>query len=119
MRLTYRHQRQSRYSVSSPPSSRPTAPPAPAIAPKTPKALPRSFVPSNVVVSSDSAAGASSAPKAPWHARAAISMPKLPAAPPTADAPAKPASPAMNVAFRPMMSVSLPPSSSRLPNASA
>ena len=48
------------------------------MAPKTPNALPRSFEPSNVVVSSDSAAGASSAPKAPWQARAAMSMPKLP-----------------------------------------
>jgi len=89
------------------------------MAPKTPNALPRSFVPSNVVVSSDSAAGASSAPKAPWQARAATSMPKLLAAPPAADAPAKPARPAMNVALRPIKSVSRPPSSSRLPNASA
>ena len=89
------------------------------MAPKTPNALPRSLVPANVVVSSDSAAGASSAPKAPWQARAATSMPKLPAAPPAADAAAKPARPAMNVALRPMMSVSRPPSSSRLPNASA
>jgi hypothetical protein len=68
MSLTYRHQRQVRYSVSSPPSSRPTAPSAPAMAPKTPKALPRSLVPPNVVLSSDNAAGASSAPKAPWQA---------------------------------------------------
>ena len=33
IRFTYRHQRQDRYSVSSPPSSSPTAPPAPATAP--------------------------------------------------------------------------------------
>ena len=31
--FTYRHQRHDRYSVSTPPSSRPTAPPAPATAP--------------------------------------------------------------------------------------
>ena len=50
--------------------------------------------------------------------RAATSTPKLP--PRTADAPAKPASPAMNVALRPIMSVrTRPPSSSRLPKASA
>jgi len=65
------------------------------------------------------AIGASSAPKAPWQARAATSAPKLPAAPPAADAAAKPASPAMKVAFGPTRSVSLPPSSSRLPKASA
>ena len=70
-----------------------------------------------MTVSSDSAAGASSAPKAPWQARATTSMPKLPAAPPNADAPAKPMRPAMNVAFRPIRSVSLPPRSSRLPKA--
>ena len=89
------------------------------MAPNTPNALPRSFVPSNVVVSSDNAAGASSAPKAPWQARAATSMPKLPAAPPAADAAAKPIRPTMNVVFRPIRSVSRPPSSSRLPKASA
>jgi hypothetical protein len=38
------------------------------------------------VVSSDSAEGASNAPNMPWHARAAMSMPKLTAAPPTAEA---------------------------------
>ena len=36
----------------------------------------------NVVLSSDSAAGASSAPKAPWIARAATSSPKFCANPP-------------------------------------
>src|SRR5215469_8028188 len=63
-RFTYRHQRQDRYSVSTPPSSRPTAPPAPAMAPKTPNAFPRSFGSVNVTVSTDSAAGAISAPRA-------------------------------------------------------
>jgi len=37
--------------------------------PEMPNALPRSFGSLNVVVSSDSAAGASSAPNAPWQAR--------------------------------------------------
>jgi hypothetical protein len=87
------------------------------MAPNTPNALPRSLESRNVTVSSDSAAGASSAPKAPWQARATTSMSKLPAAPPNADAPAKPMRPTMNVAFRPIRSVSLPPSSSRLPKA--
>ena len=40
----------------------------------------------NVVVSSDSAAGASSAPNTPCSARAATSTPKLSAAPPSAEA---------------------------------
>ena len=81
--------------------------------------MPRSSGSLNVTVSSDSAAGASNAPNAPWQARAATSMPKLTAAPPTADAIAKPSRPTRNVTFRPSRSLSLPPSSSRLPNASA
>src|SRR4051794_38507904 len=61
--LMYRHQRQPRCSVSTPPSSRPIAPPATPIAPKTPNARPLSAGSVKVVVSSDSADGASSAPK--------------------------------------------------------
>ena len=72
----------------------------------------------NVVVSSDSDAGTSSAANAPWQARAVISMAKLTDAPPMADAPAKPARPVRNVTLRPSRSASLPPSSRRLPNAS-
>ena len=75
-RFTYRHQRQDRYSVSTPPSSRPMAAPPPAIAPKMPNALARSAGSVKVVVSSDSAAGASSAPKTPCSAREATSTPK-------------------------------------------
>ena len=93
IRFTYNVHRHDRYSVSAPPRSRPTAPPAPAIAPNTPNALPRSFCPVNVVVSSDSADGTSSAANAPWHARAVTSITKLTEAPPTADTPAKPARP--------------------------
>jgi len=85
-RFTYRHQRHDRYSVSSPPSRSPIAPPVPATAPYTLKALPRSFGSLKVTVSSDSADGASKAPNAPWQARAATSMAKFTAAPPTADA---------------------------------
>ncbi len=64
------------YCVSTPPSSRPTEAPLPAIAPKMPNALLRSRRSVKVVVSSDSAAGASSAPNAPCTARAATSIPK-------------------------------------------
>src|ERR1700730_7147825 len=94
IRFTYSVHRQDRYSVSAPPSSSPIAPPAPAIAPYTANARLRSFGAGNVVVSSDSADGTSSAANTPWHARAVISMTKLTDAPPTADAPANPASPA-------------------------
>src|SRR6266567_2939370 len=64
-----------------------------------PNALLRSFGAVNVVVSSDSAAGTSSAANAPWQARAVISMAKLTDAPPMADTPANPARP-----VRPRMS---------------
>ncbi len=117
-RLTYMLKRQLRYWVSSPPRSRPTEAPLPAMAPKMPNARLRSRVSVNVVVSRDSAAGASSAPKAPWKARAAASIPKDWAAPPTAEASANPVRPAMNVHLRPNRSEILPPSSSRLPKAS-
>ena len=55
-----------------------------------PNALPRSFGSVKVVASSDSAAGASIAPKTPWQARAVTSIAKLTEAPPMADATAKP-----------------------------
>lgn len=116
--LTYRHQRQSRYSVSRPPASSPIAAPAPTIAPNTPKALPRSLGSVNVVVSSDSAAGASSAANTPWRARAPNSIPEFTAAPPSADAAAKPNRPIMKVSLRPARSATRPPSSSSPPKAS-
>src|SRR6266516_1880045 len=74
-----------------------------------PNALPRSFGSVNVVVSSDSADGTSSAANAPWQARAMISMAKFTEAPPMADTPANPARPARNVTFRPNRSASPPP----------
>src|SRR5271154_3007607 len=117
--LTYRHHRQDSVCVSTPPRSSPTDAPPPAIAPKTPTAWPRGGEPANVTVKSDNADGASSAPKAPCSARAPTSIPKDWANPPIAEAPAKPISPAMNVHLRPNRSPSFPPSSNRLPNASA
>lgn len=71
-----------------------------------------------VVVSNDSAEGASSAAKAPCSARAPKSSPDPVAAPPSPDAIAKPTSPIMKVFFRPTMSAIRPPSSSSPPNAS-
>jgi hypothetical protein len=78
-----------------------------------PNALARSFGPVNVVVSSDSADGTSSAENAPWQARAVISMVKLTEAPPIADTPAKPARPIRNVTFRPSRSASRTPACRR------
>ena len=117
--FTYRHHRHDRYSVKIPPSTRPTAPPDPATAPYTANDRRRSSGSVNVVASSDSAVGASSAANAPCTARALISIGKLTAAPPTAEAAANPVMPVRNITLRPTTSASLPPSSSRLPNASA
>ena len=94
------------------------APPAPAIAPKTPNARARSRGIVNVVVSTASAVGASRAPNAPCSARPATSTPKVGAAPARADASANPMRPMMNVRLRPQRSERRPPSSSRLPKAS-
>ena len=81
-----------------------------------PNALARSLGSVNVVVSSASAEGTSSAANAPWQARAVISMAKLTDAPPMAETTANPARPTRKVVLRPSRSASLPPSSSRLPN---
>ena len=81
-----------------------------------PNALPRSFGSVKVVASSDSAAGARTAPNTPWQARAVTSIPKFTDAPPTAEATAKPARPVMNMTLRPIRSASLPQNNSRLPN---
>ena len=105
--------------MSAPPSINPNEAPPPAIAPKTPNALGRSGDPSNVTVSNPSAEGASSAANAPWSVRATTSTPKDWARPPIAEAIEKPTRPAIRVHLRPNRSPSLPPSSRRLPNASA
>src|ERR1700733_10914549 len=118
-RLTYRHHRHEISCVSTPPSSSPTAPAPPATAPKIPNARGQSSVPANVTVKSDSADGASSAPNTPCVARAATSRPNDCASPPTAEAPENPSNPAISVHLRPNRSPTLPPTNSKLPNASA
>ncbi len=115
--LTARHQRQDRYSVSTPPSNNPMAAPPPEIAPKTPNAFARSLGSWKVTVIRARAAGASSAAKPPCNARAAKSRPEFMANPPSRLAPAKPSRPMMNVRLRPVKSAMRPPSSSRPPNA--
>ncbi len=116
--LTKRHQRQERYWVRMPPSSRPTAAPEPATAPKTPKALPRSCGSVKVTVSSERAAGARIAPNRPCTPRATTRTPKDGAAPPAAEAIAKPIRPPMKVHLRPKMSEIRPPSRSSEPKVS-
>ena len=117
--LTKNVQRQSRYSVRNPPSSRPTAPPPPAMAPKMPNAFARSLASVKVTASSESAAGASSAPKTPCAARELSSIASLAAAPPTAEAPAKPIRPMTKARLRPHRSPIRPPKSSSPPKARA
>ncbi len=80
-----------------------------AMAPKIPNALPRSFEPLNVVVSRDRAAGAMNAPNAPCSKKKKKKKKKR----------AKPIRPEMNVTLRPSSEGTFPPSSSRLPKASA
>ncbi|MGC0410444.1 hypothetical protein RKD31_003687 [Streptomyces sp. SAI-163] len=82
-----------------------------------PKAFPRSLGSVNVVVSRDSAEGARTAAKTPWRARAPKSIAEVVAAPPIAEAAAKPISPMTKVRLRPTRSATRPPSSSRPPNA--
>src|SRR5438309_8293248 len=118
-RLTYRHQRHERYSVSTPPRISPTALPPAATEPKTPKALPLSRGSENVLTRVPRADGARTAPKAPCSARAATRTTNEPAAPPIAEAIAKPTRLVINTHLRLKVSPSRPPTSSRLPNDSA
>src|SRR2546423_4249958 len=118
-RFTYRHQRHERYSVSTPPRISPTAPPPAATEPKTPKALPRSRGSLKLLTRVPRADGARTAPNAPCSARAVARTTNEPAAPPIAEAMANPTRPRTNIHLRLNMSPSRPPTSSRLPNASA
>ena len=87
--------------VSQPPSSRPTAAPAPDIAAYTANARLRAGPAGNVVVISASAAGEASAAPRPWSARAASSVPSVVARPPSPEATAKIARPIMKILRRP------------------
>ena len=87
--------------MSTPPSSKPIAAPPPVIAPKTANAFARSFAAWKVTVTRDSAAGASIAAKAPCKARAMNSCQPTCAAPPIADAMAKPDSEMIRILLRP------------------
>ena len=96
---------QPRLSTSAPPTSGPTATEPASTALQMPIAVPRSG-PRNSFPSSGSAVANSSAPPAPWTARAMSRASGLPAAAHAADASVKIASPAMKTRLRPMMSAS-------------
>src|SRR5215207_7151269 len=102
--LTNSTHSQPAHSVSMPPSRTPTAPPEPTAAPQTPIALLRSEPSAKSTVTSDSAAGESSAAPRPWTARAATSQPALWASPPASDAAANRIRPATNRRRRPSRS---------------
>ena len=83
--LTKNTQPQETYVVSTPPSSRPMAPPAPAMPAHTPNALLRCGPMGNVVAIRAKAVGAASAPPLPCRARAASSHHWVVAKPPSSD----------------------------------
>ena len=104
--------------VSTPPRSRPTAPPPAAIALQTPSALVRSSCRVNVVVMIESAAGETRAPPSPWSARPAISIPDVCARPLSSEAALNTITPAANNRLRPSRSVARPPSNRKPPKMS-
>ena len=119
-RLTYMVQRQSRYSVRKPPSSRPTA--APAAGDRAVNAERLAALGGvgergrSAATAPRGRAGRRTRPEARGRRRRRRSCRR---APPIAEAPAKPSRPTTNVRLRPKRSPIRPPSSSRLPKASA
>jgi hypothetical protein len=112
--LMYRHHLHDSHWVAAPPSNRPSTAPLAAIAEKMANALARPSGWVKVMLKVDGAAGARMAAKTPRAARAATRTAKLPAAPPTTDAAAKPTSPMIKVRRTPTRWDNRPPSS-RLP----
>ena len=116
-RLMKKIARQSINWVSKPPSSTPTAAPAPPTAPQTPSARARSR-PLNCAVMIDRAAGDRSAAPSPCPARAANNAAALPASAEPSDAIVNTPRPVRNTRRRPSRSAARPPSRSRLPKIS-
>ena len=116
--LTKNTQRQLSTSTITPPSSSPTAPPAPAIAPQTASARLRSGPSAKVVRMIERAAGETIAPPSPCAPRATSSMPSDCESPQISEAAANSAMPAMNSRRRPSRSARRPPSSRKPPNIS-
>ena len=113
--LTRKIQRQFSASVTSPPSTSPTANPALAHAPKTPSARLRSSPSANVVAMSETAAGTVSAAPMPCRARATTSTGAPGARPHASDIAPKSESPSTKVRRRPTRSAIRPPRSSSPP----
>ena len=105
-------------SVSSPPTSGPTATAAPVVAPQIPNAVPRSR-PWKVAASSASEVANIAAPPTPCSARAMLSMSGEPASAHSTDAAVKTPSPARNMSLRPNRSASDPAVSSSAASDSA
>jgi hypothetical protein len=111
-------QRQPSASTITPPSSSPTAPPAPAIAPQTASARLRSDPSAKVVRMIDNAAGETIAPPSPCAPRATSSMPSDCEIPQTNEALEKSAIPATNSRRLPSRSAARPPRRRKPPNSS-
>ena len=97
--------------TSSPPGTELKAAAAPPAAPKMPMARLRSGPSANVCEMIASAFGAASAAPRPCAARATISTSSEPASPPSSDAPARIATPAISTFRCPVRSPTRPPSS--------
>ena len=117
--LTAKIQRHPAYSVMSPPSTQPLAPPPAATAVHQPTARRRPSPGSLSVVSSASAAGESRAAPAPWRTRAATSAAGDHANAQPAEAAVNRPRPIRNVRRRPTTSATRPPKINSPPNTSA
>ena len=107
---------QPKYFVRTPPSSTPTAAPAPPSAPQIPSALLRSAPSSKVVMTIESAAGEMIAAPRPWIARAPIRTLSDEARPQRSEATVKTTTPTRKTRRRPKRSAARPPSSRNPPN---
>lgn len=116
--LTKKIHSQPAYSVRMPPSSSPTAPPAPAMEPHTASARLRSGPSRKVTVMIASAVGEMIAAPRPWMPRAMISTSCERASPHSGEAAVKTTNPTRNSRTRPSRSPSRPPSSRNPPKVS-
>lgn len=112
---TKKHHLQSKDWVSSPPSTRPRAAPAPPVLPSTAKAWPRDLGSKKLMLISDRFVGARSAANPPWIDRAATSTSTFDASPPTRLAMANPTTPMRNERRTPRRWEILPPKSISAP----
>jgi hypothetical protein len=117
--LTRKTARQPRYCVSRPPATIPVVAPAAVMACQMASARFRAGPSGRVVVSSDRAAGETTAPAAPWATRAMISITGHCASPQPSDATPNRIRPAVRRRRRPSRSARRPPASSSEPKVRA